>query len=70
MKLRRSGLVEILGVIEDQGKLGSGWTVRQIADVLWEASAPSSYEHLVVERGWSSKTYERWLLHLAHSFLK
>lgn len=70
MKLRRAGLVEILGRIEEQGKLGTGWTVRQIADVLWEAGAPSSYEHLVVERGWSAKTYERWLLHLGHSFLK
>ncbi len=70
MKLRRAGLVEVLGMIEDQGKLRAGWTVRQIADVLWEASAPSSYEHLVVERGWSAKTFERWLIHLSHSFLK
>jgi AcrR family transcriptional regulator len=69
MQLRRGGFVEILGAIEKQGRLGTGWTVRQIADVLWEASAPSSYEHLVVERGWSAKTYERWLLHLGHSFL-
>jgi len=70
MKLRRAGLVELLGALEDQRKLRAGWTVRQIADVLWEASAPSSYEHLVVERGWSVKTFERWLLHLSHSFLK
>jgi len=69
MQLRRAGFTEILGAIEKQGKLRSGWTTRQVSDVLWEASAPSSYDHLVIERGWSAKTYERWLLHLARSFL-
>ncbi|KAB2898491.1 MAG: TetR/AcrR family transcriptional regulator [Kofleriaceae bacterium] len=69
MRQRRGGFAEVLRVIEEQGKLSPDWTARQVADVLWEASAPSSYEHLVVERGWSVKTFERWLLHLARSFL-
>lgn len=69
MRMRRAGLTEILRKLEERGKLAPDWTVRQVADVLWEASAPSSYEHLVVERGWSVKTFERWLVHLGRSFL-
>lgn len=69
MRLRRAGLTELLRKIEEQGKLASDWTVKQVADVLWEAGTPSSYEHLVVERGWSLKTFERYLLHLGRSFL-
>ena len=69
MKLRRGGMTEVLRQIDEAGKLSPDWTVKQVADVLWEASLPSSYEHLVVERGWSVKAFERWLLHLGHSFL-
>jgi len=69
MRLRRAGLTEILRRLEESGKLDPDWTVRQVADVLWEASLPTSFEHLVVERGWSVKTFERWLLHLGRSFL-
>jgi len=69
MRLRRAGFTEILRRIDERGKLAPDWTVRQVADVLWEATAPSSFEHLVVERGWSVKTFERWLLHLGRSFL-
>lgn len=69
MKHRRAGMTEVLRQIDEAGKLSPEWTVKQVADVLWEASLPSSYEHLVVERGWSVKAFERWLLHLGHSFL-
>ncbi len=69
MKRRRAGLTEILRRLDEAGKLSSEWTVRQAADALWEAGLPSSYEHLVGERGWSVKTFERWLLHLGRSFL-
>jgi AcrR family transcriptional regulator len=69
MGKRREGFVELLRAIDQQGRLAEGWSARQVADILWVASAPSSYEHLVTERGWSLKAYERWLLHLGRSFL-
>lgn len=69
MSLRRAGLSEIVRALDEAGKLASGWTVRQVVDALWAAGAPASYELLVVERGWSVKTFERWLVHLGRSFL-
>lgn len=69
MRLRRAGYAEMLRRIDEAGRLSPAWTARQVADILWEATAPSSFEHLVVERGWSIKTFERWLVHLARSFL-
>jgi hypothetical protein len=54
--------------LDDAGRLDPAWTARQVSDVLWAASAPVSYELLVVERGWSAKAFERWLIHLARSF--
>lgn len=69
MRLRRAGYAEMLRRIDEAGRLSPAWTARQVADILWETTAPSSFEHLVVERGWSIKTFERWLVHLARSFL-
>ena len=62
-------LLEVLRAIDASGKFGGEFTVRQVADILWAASTPSSFEHLVKERGWAVKTYERWLVHLGHSLL-
>lgn len=69
MARRRGGLLEGLRAVKRQGRLARGWKVEQVADALWEAGAPSSYQHLVVERGWSGEAFERWLLHLGRSFL-
>jgi AcrR family transcriptional regulator len=69
MQLRRAGLREVLRAIDASGKLGAEWSVRQVADILWAASTPSSFEHLVHERGWAVKTFERWLVHLGRSLL-
>jgi AcrR family transcriptional regulator len=69
MKLRRGGMMGLLKTLEELGKLTPDWTVKQINDALWEATMPSTYEHLVVERGWSVKAFERYLHHLAHSFM-
>jgi AcrR family transcriptional regulator len=70
LKQRLRGLNEVLRAVEAQGKLSSDWTAKQAADALWQAGHPSSYELLVVERGWSVKAYERWLVHLGRSFLE
>jgi AcrR family transcriptional regulator len=69
MQHRREQLSWVLRAIKRSNLLAPGWSVRQVADLLWEASAPSSYHHLVVERGWSPEAFERWLFHLGRSFL-
>ncbi len=70
MQGRREGIVAMLRRLQRAGRLAPGWSVDKIADILWEAGAPSSFHHLVVERGWSPKEMERWLLHLGRSFLR
>lgn len=69
MRQRRAGLEALVRAIRRQGRLRAGWTAPKVADALWEAGAPSSYHHLVIERGWAPAEFERWLLHLARSFL-
>lgn len=41
--------------------LAPGLTTDEAADVLWALSGPEMYRLIVVERGWSGATYERWL---------
>lgn len=69
MARRREGLLHTLRVLKRQGRLARGWTAARAADALWEAGAPSSFQHLVVERGWSEAEFERWLVHLGRSLL-
>lgn len=70
MKARREGLLAIVRALHRAHLLAEDWSVAKIADLLLEAGAPSSYEHLVVERGWTPKDFERWLVHLGRSFLQ
>lgn len=69
MDVRRKGYVEVVRALKREGRLARGWSVEHVADALWEASAPSSYHHLVVERGWSVDAFERWLVHVGRSFI-
>jgi AcrR family transcriptional regulator len=70
MNARRGGLLEIAKILHRAHLLAEDWSVTKIADLLLDAGAPSSYEHLVVERGWTPKEFERWLVHLGRSFLR
>jgi hypothetical protein len=45
-------------------------SAAQAADLLWALAGPEVYRLLVVQRGWSSDEYERWLASsLIHSLL-
>jgi AcrR family transcriptional regulator len=70
MNARRDGLLAITRILHRAGLLIEDWSVTKIADILWQAGAPSSYQQLVVERGWSPKEFERWLVYLGRSFLQ
>lgn len=69
MKARHDGLLAGLRVLSRAGLLAQDWTVAKVADVIWQAGAPSSYDLLVIDRGWTPKEFERWLVHLGRSFL-
>jgi AcrR family transcriptional regulator len=70
MNARRGGLLAVLKVLHRAHLLAEDWTMTKIADVLLDAGMPASYQHLVVERGWTPKEFERWLVHLGRSFLQ
>lgn len=69
MKRRRQGLVQIVKRVGSAGLLRKPWTATEVADALWQASTPASYETLVVECGWKPARYGEWLAWLAQSFL-
>jgi len=70
MELRRKGLESIVRRIAKDGRLVEGWSVGEVVDALWEGGAPSSYQHLVVERGWSPERHRDLLIRLARSFIR
>jgi len=69
MERRRAGLLRIVKALEQDGRLRTDWTCEEVADILWELGSPSSFEHLVTERGWTTERFGDWLLWAARSFL-
>lgn len=70
MQARRRGLAAVVKRLAAEGRLAQGWSNTEIVDALWEAGAPSSYQHLVVERGWKPSRYGEWLIWLARTFIR
>ena len=69
MERRRTALRSILAELAKTGELRKQWSPTQAADALWSIGTPETYDALVVRRGWSVDDYERWLHHVAASFL-
>lgn len=70
MVKRRLGLREIVVALHAAGELDESWTVEEVIDAVWSSGTPRAFEELVGDRGWSLEQFERWLLHVARSFLK
>jgi TetR/AcrR family transcriptional regulator, regulator of autoinduction and epiphytic fitness len=51
----------IVGAWKRNGVLSAGLTALQATDLMWALSGPDLYRRLVIERGWSARTFERWL---------
>jgi AcrR family transcriptional regulator len=45
--------------VADEDRLAAGWSVEEAADWTWSRIQPSTYAHLVGERGWTQADYER-----------
>jgi AcrR family transcriptional regulator len=58
---RHRRMTENAGRLRDAGHLRAGITVAQAADVLWTYSSPELYELLVLQRGWPSDRYGRFV---------
>jgi AcrR family transcriptional regulator len=70
MSSRHEGLLALTKSLHRARLLTGDFSAAKVADILWQAGAPSSYELLVVERGWTPKEFERWLVFLGRSFLQ
>ena len=69
MASRREVLRRLLEPLAANGRLTDNWSLDEIVDILWEATAPSSYEHFICERGWCPDRFRDWIRRLARSFL-
>lgn len=70
MQHRRQGILQIVKRLSSAGLLRAEWSAGEVADALWEASTPFSFETLVVERGWKPARFAEWLVWLSRSFLR
>jgi AcrR family transcriptional regulator len=57
MRLRRGFSRAAVHRLEAEGRLADGWTAEEAGDYLWAALSTSTYQALVVERGWSEDRY-------------
>jgi AcrR family transcriptional regulator len=46
--------------VEADGRLARGWRVAAATDWAWARCHISTYQHLVVERGWDPRDYTDW----------
>jgi AcrR family transcriptional regulator len=51
----------MVGVLQDNGSLRAEVSPQQAADAVWVLYHPSTWQLLVVQRGWSGDAYARWL---------
>jgi AcrR family transcriptional regulator len=70
MEERRKGLAATIEQLARAGLLRKEWSKTEMVDLLWEATSPSSFQHLVVELGWKPARYRDWLTWIALSFVR
>ncbi|BBY81487.1 TetR/AcrR family transcriptional regulator [Mycolicibacterium pulveris] len=67
---RRAGQGQLVRALDRVDALRPGLRRSEAADIVYTLMSPDVYRLLVVERGWSTKRYERWLTQtLADSLL-
>jgi AcrR family transcriptional regulator len=54
-------LKELGPQLEQTGGLRVGMSGTSAVDVVWMLSGPTTYEQLVLDRGWTPARFERWL---------
>jgi hypothetical protein len=53
MQTRFAAMRQVVARIESEGRLSAGWDVDTATGFLWSLTAPSTFDLLVVQRGWS-----------------
>lgn len=55
---------ETVKTLWKEGALAKGMTLKQAQDILWALTGRDMYRMFVVEQGWTSGAYEKWLAQL------
>jgi AcrR family transcriptional regulator len=58
---RHAGQARMAGLLASRGALREGLGVEIASDLIWTLTSLAVHDLIVVERGWSSEQYERWL---------
>jgi len=67
---RHAGQGRMAGLLASRGALRPGLSVERATDLIWTLSSIGVHDLLVVERGWTSEDYQRWLTDaLTHDLL-
>ncbi len=59
---RAANMRKLVQDLKKSGELRPGLTVGEAADVVWVTNSAEVYVLLTVDRGWSPRRYERWLV--------
>jgi hypothetical protein len=54
-------MTQFARALHQEGHLRPAVSVDEARDMLWSCSSPERYELLVVQRGWTSQRYGRWV---------
>jgi hypothetical protein len=58
---RYAGQGQFVAMLASRGALRDGLTVETATDLTWTLCSLAVHDLLVIERGWTSDQYERWL---------
>ena len=58
---RYAGQARVAGMLASRSALRDGLSVETASDLIWTLTSLAVHDLFVVERGWSSEQYERWL---------
>ena len=57
MRSRFTAMRDVIARIESEGQLSTGWDVETATGFLWSLTAPSTFDLLVVQHGWSPRKW-------------
>jgi len=57
MRRRFAAMRQVVERIESEGQLATGWDVETAAGFVWSLTAPSTFDLLVVQHGWSPQKW-------------
>ena len=57
MRVVQEACRDIVGRLQGDGMLASGWSLEEAGDLLWTMLSIGNWENLTIERGWPVSLY-------------